>query len=329
VLPLVDVKALRIVFPDPSFGERAAVDGVSFEIGDGESMALVGESGSGKTLSALSLLRLTPSDASVSAEHLSVGGENVLTAGREALARLRGGVVGLVLQDPAQALNPVRTVGSQIAEAARIHLGLGREAADRAAADLLAEVGVGPPAAMLSAYPHQLSGGQRQRALLACALSGRPRLLVADEPTSALDTVTARRLVATLSALHSERGVALMVISHDLPLVSAAVTRVTVLYAGETVEIAGREDLFARPAHPYTAALVEMAPRERAARRGPLPTIPGQVARPSAKVPGCRFAPRCPMAFGRCREARPALVPIEGGRWVRCFLFSSAEQADA
>ncbi len=326
--PLVDVKGLRIAFPDATYGWRFAVDGVSLALAERDTMALVGESGCGKTLSALSLLCLTPPETRVTAARLAVAGQDVMTAGEAVMSRLRGGVVGLVLQEPAQALNPVRTVGSQVAEAACLHLGLTREQGLRAAADLLAEVGVDPPEAMLVAYPHQLSGGQRQRALLASALSGRPSLVIADEPTSALDTMTARRLIAVLAKLHADRGVALMVISHDLPLVAPAVAWVTVLYAGETVEIARREDLFTHPAHPYTAALVDMMPQRKRRRGTPLPTIPGQVARPGSWPAGCRFAPRCPMAFGRCREARPALVPTDRGRWVRCFLFSSAEHTD-
>jgi oligopeptide/dipeptide ABC transporter ATP-binding protein len=204
---------------------------------------------------------------------------------------------------------------------------LGREQALRVAAELLAEVEVDPPHAILAAYPHQLSGGQRQRVLIASALSGRPRLLVADEPTSALDTVTARHLIGTLTRLHSDRGVALMIISHDLPLVAPAVSWVTVLYAGETVEVARRDELFARPFHPYSAALVEMMPRGGRRRARPLPTIPGTVARPGASAAGCRFAPRCPKAFDRCRSARPALAPVESERRVRCFLFSHQEHA--
>ncbi len=326
--PLLDVHGLRVEFPDATCGWSPAIDGVSFELAESDTMALVGESGSGKTLTALALLRLVPPNARIRAARLAVAGSEVLAADDATLTHLRGGVVGLVMQEPAQALNPVRTVGSQVAEAARLHLGLDREEALRAAGQLLAEVGLDPPGAMLGAYPHQLSGGQRQRALLACALSGGPRLVIADEPTSALDTMTARRLIAVLARLHASRGVALLIISHDLPLVASAVAWVAVLYAGETVEIAPRSALFAHPAHPYTAALVDMMPRGKLRRRTPLPTIPGQVARPGSWPLGCRFAARCPMVFGRCREARPALVPTEHGRWVRCFLFSSAEQSD-
>lgn len=326
--PLVEVRNLRVAFPDAELGWMPAVDGVSFELAEGDSMAVVGESGSGKTLSALALLRLVPRYAKVTAERLAVAGEDVRAADESALGRLRGGVVGLVLQEPAQALNPVRTVGYQVGEAARLHLGLGAREAMAAATELLEDVGVVPAPVMRRAYPHQLSGGQRQRALLASAISGKPRLVIADEPTSALDAVTARRMIALLARLHAERGVALVVISHDLPLVAPAVAWVAVLYAGETVEIARREELFARPAHPYAAALVDMMPRGARRRGRPLPTIPGQVVRPGAWPAGCRFAPRCPMAFARCREARPALVPTEHGRWVRCFMYSAAEHVD-
>ncbi len=324
---IVEAKNLRVAFPDPVYGERPVVDGVSFALPRGGTLALVGESGSGKTLSALALLRLLPPAARLTAERLTVDGVDVAGASEGAMARLRGGVAGLALQEPASALNPVRTVGAQIGEAARLHLGANGAEARAIALELLAEVGLGRDPRLLAAYPFQLSGGQRQRVLLACALSGRPRVLIADEPTSALDAATALRITALLSRLHASRGVALLLISHDLSLVARAVERVAVVYAGETVEIAGRDDLFAWPSHPYSTALAELVPRRRR-RSGPLPALPGRAATPAAQPAGCRFAPRCPHAFGRCREARPALVPIDHGRFVRCFLYSSAEHGD-
>ena len=328
VSAILEVENLRVAFPDTTYGERIAVDGVSLSLDEGDTLAVVGESGCGKTMSALALLRLLPPGAAVSAERLSLAGENVLAASERTMTRMRGGVAGLALQEPASALNPVRTIGDQIAEAATLHLALTRSEAREAALELLSEVGLDASDAMLRAYPFQLSGGQRQRALLASALSGRPRLLIADEPTSALDTVTARRIVDLLARLHAARGLALVLISHDLPMVAREAASVAVLYAGETVEIARRDDLFSWPSHPYTTALVEMMPRRDGRRRTRLPALPGQVARPLPRPSGCRFAPRCPQAFARCREARPALVPLEHGRWVRCFLFSSAEHRD-
>ena len=328
VRAIVEVRDLRVAFPDATYGERIAVDGVSLTVDEGDSLAVVGESGCGKTMSALALLRLLPPGASLAAQRLTLDGVDVLGASERAMGRLRGGTAGLALQEPASALNPVLTVGDQIAEAARLHLGASRSEARANALELLAEVGLESSDAVLKAYPFQLSGGQRQRALLACALSGRPKLLIADEPTSALDTITARRIMALLSRLHATRGLALILISHDLPVVAREAAWVAVLYAGETVEMARRDDLFNWPSHPYSTALVEMMPRRGRRRRGRLPALPGQVASPLPRHAGCRFAPRCPQVFGRCREARPALVPLEHGRWVRCFLYSSAEHGD-
>jgi oligopeptide/dipeptide ABC transporter ATP-binding protein len=328
VQTIVDIRSLRVAFPDATYGERVVVDGVSLALDEGNTMALIGESGCGKTMSALALMGLLPPGASVSAQRLLLDGVDVLGAGERAMSRLRGGTAGLALQEPSFALNPVLTIGDQIAEAARLHLGASRREARDLALDLLDEVGLEPNDAVLKAYPFQLSGGQRQRALLASALSGRPKLLIADEPTSALDTITARRIMALLTRLQAKRGLALILISHDLPVVARAAAWVAVLYAGETVEIARRDDLFSWPSHPYSAALVDMMPRRGLRRRGRLPALPGQVAKPLPQPSGCRFAPRCPHAFARCREARPALVPVEHGRSVRCFLFSSAEHRD-
>ena len=328
VRTIVEARDLRVAFPDATYGERIVVDGVSFSLDEGDTMAVVGESGCGKTMSALALMRLLPPGAILAAQRLSLDGVDVLGATERTMSRLRGGTAGLALQEPASALNPVLTVGDQVAEAARLHLGASRREARGVVLELLDEVGLESSEAVLKAYPFQLSGGQRQRVLLASALSGRPKLLIADEPTSALDTVTARRIMALLARLHATRGLALILISHDLPVVASEAAWVAVLYAGETVEIARRDDLFSWPSHPYSAALVEMMPRRGRRRRGRLPALPGQVAKPLPHHAGCRFAPRCPQAFGRCREARPALVPVEHGRWVRCFLFSSAEHRD-
>ena len=304
---ILEVRNLRVAFPDATYGERIAVDGVSLSLDQGDTLAVVGESGCGKTMSALALLRLLPPGAALSAQRLSLAGEDVLAAGERAMCRMRGGVAGLALQEPASALNPVRTIGDQIAEAAMLHLGMKRAPARSVALELLAEVGLDATDAMLRAYPFQLSGGQRQRALLASALSGRPQLLIADEPTSALDTITARRIMTLLARLHATRGLGLVLISHDLPMVAREAAWVAVLYAGETVEIARREDLFSWPSHPYTTALVEMMPRRDGRRRPRLPSLPGRVARPLPQPLGCRFAPRCPHAFARCREARRTL----------------------
>jgi oligopeptide/dipeptide ABC transporter ATP-binding protein len=326
--PMVQVSDLAVAFPSGQVGWRRVVDGVSLTVEEGEVMGLVGESGSGKTLTALALLGLVPEPGRVVAGTVSVAGEDVLREDEAHLSRLRGGLAGLVFQEPANALNPVRSVGFQVSEAARLHLGLQRSRSSGHAADMLAEVGLDGPEDVARAYPHQLSGGQRQRVLLACALSADPRLLVADEPTSALDTVSQRHMVELFGRLRERRGLTLLFISHDLALVGRMAERVTVLYAGETVEVATRGNLFERPLHPYTQALLEAQLPAEGARAGRLPTVRGGVPRAGGWGTGCRFAARCPAAFGRCATARPALSEPEPGRRVRCFLVGDAEEAD-
>ncbi len=300
---------------------------MSFAVDEGETLGVVGESGCGKTISAMALLRLLPESATVVRGTVSVAGLDVLAAGEDELIRLRGGVVGMVFQDPSQALDPVRSIGAQVAEAAFLHRQVrGRDARLEAALQL-EEVGLAPAEAFLRAFPHQLSGGQKQRALLATALSGRPRVLVADELTSALDSVARAELVELLGILRERHGLALVVISHDLALIASIAGRVAVLYAGESVETGNAKDVLTEPLHPYTIALLAAAPR-LAGPSGPLPSIPGMVPRPSEWPSGCRFAPRCARAFDRCRVARPALVEVQPGRSVRCFLHAEAEDSD-
>jgi oligopeptide/dipeptide ABC transporter ATP-binding protein len=328
VAPIVQVSDLAVAFPTGENGWRRVVDGVSLTVGEGEVVGLVGESGCGKTLTALALVRLVPEPGMIVGGSVRVGGEDVLAADENHLSRLRGGIAGLVFQEPAQALNPVRSVGFQVSEAARLHLGLPAGRSARHAAGLLAEVGLDEPDRLARAYAHQLSGGQRQRVLLACALSANPSVLVADEPTSALDTVSQQYMVELFGRLRERRNLALLFISHDLALVGRLAERVTVLYAGETVESASRKSLFEEPLHPYTQALIRAQLPLEAAGGGRLPTVPGSVPRAGEWGKGCRFAERCPEAFERCRIARPALSEPEAGRKVRCFLAADAEEPD-
>ena len=326
--PIVEVDRLSVDFPDASGGRRRVVDGVTLAVREGEAMGVVGESGCGKTLTALALVRLVPEPGRIAGGSVRVAGTDVLAADEAALCSIRGSLVGLVLQEPSQALNPVRSVASQVCEAARLHRGIrGREEV-AVAERLLAEVGLEEPERAARSYPHQLSGGQRQRVLLAAALSADPRILVADEPTSALDTVSQQRMVELLEALHRQRRLTLIFVSHDLALVGRLVDRVTVLYAGETVEVGDREALFAEPRHPYTRALIEARLAAGDGPGGRFPTVPGSVPKAGEWGRGCRFAPRCPLAFDRCRSARPALTAAGRGL-VRCFLASDAEETDA
>jgi oligopeptide/dipeptide ABC transporter ATP-binding protein len=320
------VEKLAIAFPAAPDVWRTVADGIAFEVGDGESVGIVGESGSGKSLAALALLGLVPAPGQVVGGRVELAGENVRTATEARLCALRGGFVGLVGQEPGRVLNPVRTVGAQVGEAARLHLGV-RGAANRARVlRLLEELGLELPERLVCGYPHQLSGGQRQRVVLAAALSADPRLLIADEPTSALDTVAQRQTIELLNRLRVARNLALLFITHELALLPGLVERVVVVYAGETVEVGVCDALFRAPLHPYTRALLAaQLPRETGSR-GPLPTIAGRMPAPPEWGTGCRFAERCALADARCLAARPALVEVEPGRLVRCFRSSNREE---
>jgi len=317
--PLVDVQGLSIELPAAGPGPVRVVDGISLSVGEGEVVGLVGESGSGKTLSALALARLLPAGARIAATMLRVGGVDVLSADAATLRGLRGGTLGYMFQEPAQALNPVRPIWYQVSEAARLRRGLSRTRARSLAERLLAEAGLDDVAEIARAYPHQLSGGQRQRAMLASALAGEPRLLVADEPTSALDPIAQDRLVRLVVGLCRRRGLALLFVSHDLALVGAIADRVTVVYAGETMESCSRDELFSTPRHPYTRALIEALPVPDGEPSRPLPTIVGTPPRAGEWPQGCRFAPRCPAAFEPCERSHPSLEAVDGSH-VRCFL---------
>ncbi len=319
---LLDVEDLAIAFAGAA---RRAVDGVSYAVGDGDAVGMVGESGAGKTLSALAAVGLLPFAGRVVGGRVTLAGVHVRTADEATLCSLRGRVVGYLSQETFGALNPLRKVGGQVTEAARLHLGVRGVQAEAKAVELLAEVGLEEPHRIARSYPHELSGGQRQRALLAAALAANPRLLIADEPTSALDTVSQVHLLALLEALRAARRLAVLLISHDLRVVGRVAERVVVLHAGETVEEARADVIFSRPAHPYTRALLAApavsatAVSTRRPERGDLP--------PSAAT-GCRFLSRCPHAVAACRRARPALASVEEGHLVRCFLHHAHEDAD-
>jgi oligopeptide/dipeptide ABC transporter ATP-binding protein len=321
---LAEVSNLAVAFPEGPESWRRVVDGASLCVDGAEAVGLVGESGSGKTLTALALVRLVPEPGRIVAGGVRVDGVDVLAADQATLGRLRGGAIGLVFQEPALALNPVRSVAAQVGEAARLHLGAGRAEVAARVDRLLAEVGLAA-ASIGPAFPHQLSGGQRQRVLIAAALSGEPGLLVADEPTAALDAVARRELLELLARLRRDRGVGLLLVSHDLGAVARATDRITVLYAGETVERGPSAAVLRRPLHPYAEGLVAARP-DGGAPGEPWPTIPGRPPRPVEWGGGCRFAPRCPRAMPRCTAARPALVEVSADRAVRCFLHADDEE---
>jgi peptide/nickel transport system ATP-binding protein len=316
---LLDVQHLTISFPGGPAGRFHPVDGVSFSLARGETLALVGESGCGKSLTSLALLRLVPPPGRIEAgSSIRLGETNVLALEGEALRQIRGRRVGMIFQDPMTSLNPVFTVGDQITEGMHAHFRISkREARDRALA-LLQEVGIPDPVSRLSAYPHQLSGGMRQRVMIAIALSAEPDVLVADEPTTALDVTVQAQILEVLDRLRESRGMAILLITHDLGVVAGRADRVAVMYAGQIVEEAPTARLFEAPTHPYTQGLFASIPR-LAGAVGRLTPITGSVPPPTAWPSGCRFRPRCPKAFERS-ELAPPLLEVTPGHRARCWL---------
>jgi peptide/nickel transport system ATP-binding protein len=316
---VLDVRDLLISFPSSGGRRFHPVDGVSCSLDRGETLALVGESGCGKSLTSLALLRLVPAPGRVDpGSVIRLGDTDVLALEGEALRRIRGKRIGMIFQDPMTSLNPVFTVGDQIAEGVLAHLRVSKAEARERARGLLQEVGIPDPAARLDAYPHQLSGGMRQRVMIAIALSAEPEILVADEPTTALDVTVQAQILETLDELRRRRGMAVLLITHDLGIVAGRADRVAVMYAGQIVEEAPTAALFARPSHPYTQGLFASVPRIT----GPvqrLTPIRGTVPPPTAWPAGCRFRPRCPQAFEKS-ELPPELLPVGPGHRMRCWL---------
>jgi len=318
--PLLAVRDLTTVFSLPGGGVARPVDGVSLDLFPGETLALVGESGSGKTTLALSLLRLIPEPPGHidPASRVELDGTDILRLEPLALRRVRGGAIGMVFQEPGSSLNPVMTVGAQIVETARLHAGLDRRAARRRAGALLADVGLPDTERRLDQYPHELSGGMQQRVMIAMALAGGPRVLIADEPTTALDVTIQLQILDLLADLKQRLGLAVLLITHDLGVAARVADRVAVMYGGRIVESAPAARLFERPQHPYTEALLRAVPRvDRTGER--LPVVRGQPPPATDWPAGCRFHPRCPHAWERCRDAEPGLIAF-GEQVSRCWL---------
>jgi len=319
--PLLSVRDLTTVFSLPGGLVARPVDGVSLDLFPGETLALVGESGSGKTTLALSLLRLIPEPPGRidPASRVELDGTDVMRLDSTALRRVRGGGMAMIFQEPGSSLNPVMTVGSQIAETVRVHARLDRGAARRRTRDLLADVGLSDPDRRLDQYPHELSGGMQQRVMIAMALAGDPRVLIADEPTTALDVTIQLQILDLLTDLKRRLGLAVLLITHDLGVAARVADRVAVMYAGRIVESGPTARLFQRPRHPYTEALLLAVPRvDRPAER--LPVVPGQPPPATDWPAGCRFHPRCRHAWERCRGAEPDLLGTDQEHVARCWL---------
>ena len=306
---LLEVRGLQTCFPG-SDGLLPVVDGVSFDLDRGEVVALVGESGSGKSMTALSMLRLTPKPGVITAGQVRLDGVDLLELPVTRMRTIRGGRIAMIFQEPMTSLNPVVRVGDQVVEAIRLHERATKAQARERVRVLFGEVGIPDPEARLQAYPHELSGGLKQRVMIAMALSTQPEILIADEPTTALDVTVQAQILALLRRLQQERGTAILLITHDLGIVNELADRVAVLYAGRLVESGPREALLSEPLHPYTQGLLRSMPaRSRPGER--LPEIPGVVPSASEWPKGCRFSTRCPLRFEPCadvfpRETRPA-----------------------
>ena len=322
VSPVLSVRNLTTTF-DTVDGTARAVDDVSFDLHAGETLALVGESGSGKTVTALSILRLIPAPPGRIAPTTEVQfeGTDLTTLRERDLRHVRGAGISMVFQEPMTSLNPVLTIGLQIAETVRAHERVKKDAAWARAIEMLHLVGIPDPERRVRAYPHELSGGQRQRVMIAIALVCRPRVLIADEPTTALDVTIQAQILELLTALQRELGTAMLLITHNLGIAAGIASRVAVMYGGRIVEVAPTPALFADPKHPYTRGLLEAAPRLDGPPT-PTPAIPGAVPPATAWPAGCRFHPRCSKAWERC-QTEPALLNAGPGRIARCWLVAA------
>ncbi len=316
---LLRVRGLRTRFLTDR-GAVHAVNGVSFSVRRGETLALVGESGCGKTATMLSVLRLLPAHRTrVEADEVSFRGRDLLSLDDEGMRRVRGAEIAMIFQDPRASLNPVLTIGRQLTESLEVHLGLGRREARERAIDLLETVGIPRPNRRLDDYPHQFSGGMCQRVTIAMALSCNPGLLIADEPTTALDATIQAQILDLVSELRATRRMAMIWISHDLSVVSNLADRVAVMYAGSIVESAPADRLFEAPAHPYTRGLLASLPVLDEGGPERLTAIPGQPPDMAQLPEGCAFAERCPHAFDRCRREKPPLLPVGDGAFAACW----------
>jgi len=314
-MPLLEIENLSVEFPTAA-GVMRAVDGVSLRLEEGEVLGVVGESGSGKSVTMLALMGLVAYPGRVRADRLAFAGRDLLTMSDGERRKLAGKDVAMIFQEPTTSLNPCFTVGFQLVETLRLHEKMDRAAARRRAVELLAQVGIPEPEGRLGAYPHQLSGGMNQRVMIAMAIACNPRLLIADEPTTALDVTIQAQILDLLLSLQRERGMSLVLITHNMGVVAETAQRVVVMYAGQIMEEQDAAALFADPQHPYTAALLAALP-ERSEGDRPLATIPGVVPGLYDRPQGCLFGPRCAYATAHSRRVRPDLRAWRGGQ-IRC-----------
>ncbi len=317
--PLLQVEHLQTHFATEQ-GNVTAVAGVSFHVHAGETVGLVGESGCGKSVTSLSILRLFGRNGSTTTEgSIWFEGNDLLSLSMDGLEKIRGNDISIIFQDPMTSLNPVYTIGDQIAEAIMLHQNVNKKAALEKAIDMLKLVGIPSPEKRVNEYPHQLSGGMRQRVMIAMGLSCQPKLLIADEPTTALDVTIQAQILDLMLKLQQERNMGIILITHDLGVVAEVCTRVLVMYLGQIVEEAPVRELFKNPQHPYTVGLMRSIPNLESKRGEPLAVIEGTVPSLHNVPAGCRFAPRCAYADATCLEQAPDLTALSADHKVRCW----------
>jgi peptide/nickel transport system ATP-binding protein len=315
--PFLSVRDLSVTVTD-SNGPKTIVDGVSFDVGRGEILGLVGESGSGKSVTCRALIRLLPgARLAISGGAILLGGKDITALDETAMRAVRGGSIGMIFQNPSSHLDPVMSIGRQIAESIRYHQAIGRAEARRKAVDVLRQVGIPDPAHRFDAYAHEFSGGMRQRAMIAVALACDPDILIADEPTTALDVTVQAQILRLLLELREEKGVSIILVTHDLGVVSQVCDSVAVMYGGRIVERGPKRDVILNSRHPYTAGLVACQPGEGHPGEA-VRTIPGQPPRIGAMPSGCRFHPRCDRADAICSAEQPEFRPFTPGHLLAC-----------
>ena len=326
---ILQIKDLVVEFRTPG-GIVQAVNGITYSVESGEIVAIVGESGSGKSVSALTVLGLVPTPPGrIANGEILFNGVNLLGLDDEALRNMRGGDVSMVFQEPMTSLNPVLSIGRQLTEGMKLHLGLNKKEANLRAVELLTMVGISDPADRLTQYPHQLSGGMRQRVMIAMALSCKPKLIIADEPTTALDVTIQAQVLSVMQDLCKKMDVALILITHNLGVVARFAERVNVMYAGRIVETGTAHSVYANPSHPYTVGLLNSVPRLDQDRDKPLEPIPGSPPDLAALGDGCAFAPRCKFVSERCRKEVPPLTNVGDGHSSACWEIEALHRENA
>lgn len=327
-MPLLDIKNLRTTF-STQVGQVRAVRGLNLTVDYGESVGIVGESGSGKSVSMLSVMGLLPVNAHVNADSIMFDGRELTTMDEREKRKMHGSEIGMVFQDPMTSLNPLHTIGMQLMEPIKLHMGLNKAQARERALEMLKLVNIPSPESRLKQYPHEFSGGMRQRVMIAIALACNPKLIIADEPTTALDVTIQAQIMELIVRLNEQLNMGVMLITHDLAVVAQTCSRVIVMYLGQIVEEADVLTLFDHPCHPYTEGLMRSIPRMEGDRTKPLYMIPGTVPLLSQIPTGCRFAPRCAYATERCRQETPQLTPVSDKQSVRCFRAAELAQKEA